>query len=285
LNLVDLSSEAALAVALGLLIGSFLNVVIYRLPKMLERQWAREHLEWSGAEPAIAGLTTAPFNLLVPRSQCPACTATVRWQHNIPVLSYVILRGRCHECHATISPKYPLVELASAALFGLCVTRWGLTLAAGAWCIFSAALLVLAFIDWETTLLPDVIVLPLLWLGLIAANLHWTATLPSDALWGAIAGYLSLWSVYWGFKWATGKEGMGYGDFKLFACLGAWFGWQLLIPLILIASIVGSIVGLTLKVTGNLRDGGYMPFGPFLAGAGFVCLAWTPEALRAGLVL
>ncbi|MDH4479840.1 MAG: prepilin peptidase [Rhodoferax sp.] len=281
----EVPSDIAIASVLGLLVGSFLNVVIFRLPKMLERQWAREHQEWSGVEPATELATSAPFNLLVPRSQCPKCAAPVRWQHNIPVLSYLILRGRCSRCQATISPQYPLVELATAAIFGLCAARWGQTVTAGAWCVFAVGLLVLACIDWETTLLPDVLVLPLLWLGLIAANLQWTATPPSDALWGAIGGYLSLWSVYWAFKWATGKEGMGYGDFKLFACMGAWFGWQLLIPLILLSSIVGTVAGLALKLGGGLREGGYLPFGPFLAGAGFLCLAVTPESLRGGLGL
>ncbi len=277
----DLPSGVLLASFLGLLIGSFLNVVIFRLPKMLEQQWARDYQEWAGTDVAPA----APFNLIVPRSQCPSCAAPVRWHQNIPVLSYLVLRGRCGQCRSPISGQYPLVELSTAALFALCVARWGVTPVAGAWCVFAAALLVLAVIDWETTLLPDAIVLPLLWLGLIAADSHWTQANLPDALWGAIGGYLSLWSVYWAFKWATGKEGMGYGDFKLFACLGAWFGWQLLIPLILLSSIVGTVVGLALKLGGGLREGGYMPFGPFLAGAGFVCLAWSPSALRAAIGL
>jgi leader peptidase (prepilin peptidase)/N-methyltransferase len=281
LTFIDLSLDVALAGVFGLLIGSFLNVVIFRLPKMLERQWARDYQEWAGTD----AKPEAPFNLVVPRSHCPGCAAPVRWHQNIPVLSYVLLRGRCGQCQAPISLQYPLVELATAALFALCVARWGLSPVAGAWCIFVSGLLVLAIIDWETTLLPDVIVLPMLWLGLIAADAQWTQVPLSEALWGAIAGYLSLWSVYWAFKWATGKEGMGYGDFKLFACLGAWFGWQLLVPLILLSSIVGTVVGLALKISGGLRGGAYMPFGPFLAGAGFVCLAWTPAALRAAIGL
>jgi len=261
---------------LGLVIGSFLNVVIYRLPKMLEKQWAHDYQEWSGT---IEAIPSQPFNLWTPASHCPACTSPVRWQQNIPVLSYFLLRGRCRSCQSPISSKYPLIELASAALFGLCALRWGWTPAATAWCVFAASLLVLAMIDWETTLLPDVIVLPLLWLGLIAADLHWTQASLPEALWGAVVGYLSLWSIYWLFKWGTGKEGMGFGDFKLLACLGAWFGWQMLIPLILLSSLVGAVIGLALKWSNGLREGGYMPFGPFLVGAAFVCLVWTPKVI------
>jgi leader peptidase (prepilin peptidase)/N-methyltransferase len=277
----DLSLGIFLAGVLGLLIGSFLNVVIYRLPKILERQWARDYQEWAGT-PEIA---TEAFNLSTPASHCPACATPVPWHHNIPVLSYLVLRGRCKQCSASISLQYPLIELATSALFALCVARWGWTPAAALWCLFSCALLALAMIDWETTLLPDVIVLPLLWLGLIAADLHWTPTSLSDALWGAVGGYLSLWSVYWAFKRVTGKEGMGYGDFKLLACLGVWFGWQMLIPLILLSSIVGTVIGLALKLRGQLREGGYMPFGPFLAGAGFCCLISSPPFILSHLGL
>lgn len=265
----------------GLLVGSFLNVVIYRLPKILERQWARDYQEWAGKSEVAA----EAFNLSTPASHCPACAAPVRWHQNIPVLSYIVLRGRCNHCSARISPKYPFVELATSGLFALCVARWGWTPEAALWCIFSSALLALAMIDWETTLLPDVIVLPLLWLGLIAADLHGTSTSLSDAMWGAVGGYLSLWSVYWTFKLVTGKEGMGYGDFKLLACLGVWFGWQQLIPLILLSSVVGTVAGLVMKVRGELREGGYMPFGPFLAGAGFFCLAGSPSFILTRLGL
>jgi len=277
----DLSTGMVLAGVLGLLIGSFLNVVIYRLPIMMERQWARDCQQWTGK----ADENTEVFNLSSPASHCPACNAPVRWHQNVPVVSYVLLRGRCSRCSARISPKYPLVELATAGLFSLCVARWGWSPAAALWCIFSAALLALAIIDWETTLLPDVIVLPLLWLGLIAADLQWTPASLPDALWGAVAGYLSLWSVYWAFKLVTGKEGMGFGDFKLLACLGAWFGWQMLIPLILLSSVVGTAVGLALKFRGELREGGYMPFGPFLAGAGFFCLVGSPRFILTHLGL
>ncbi|MBP6483124.1 MAG: prepilin peptidase [Sterolibacterium sp.] len=270
--------DASVAALFGLVIGSFLNVVIYRLPKVLERQWAAECAEFTGKPGADEN--TEPFNLMVPRSRCPHCGHMIGWHENIPVLSYLALRGRCSQCKASISARYPLVELASAALFFMCVWRWGVTPTAAVWCAFSASLLVLALIDWDTTLLPDDVTLPLLWLGLIAAALQWTPVGLNDALWGAVAGYLSLWSVYWGFKLLTGKEGMGYGDFKLFGALGAWFGWQLLIPMILLASVIGAIVGIAMKFSTGLREGGYVPFGPFLSGAGFTALFFGPAVLR-----
>ncbi len=267
---------ASLAGVLGLLIGSFLNVVIYRLPKMMERQWAQECTEMSGQ---VAPETPA-FNLMVPRSRCPHCGHAIRWYENVPVLSYLALRGACSACKASISPRYPVVELATGALFFFCANHWGVGATGLAWCAFSTALVALALIDWDTTLLPDDITLPLLWLGLVAANLHWIPVDLPSALWGAIAGYLSLWSIYWAFKLVTGKEGMGYGDFKLFAALGAWFGWQTLIPMILLASIIGAIVGIALKFASQLREGGYVPFGPFLAGAGLTALLMGPAPLR-----
>lgn len=274
-------TEVFSAGILGLLIGSFLNVVICRLPKMLEHRWARDYHEWAGTAQA----PSEPFNLWTPASHCPECSHPVRWHHNIPVLSFVLLRGRCKQCRGAISLKYPLVELATAGLFALCVARWGWTPAAALWCVFSSAILVLAIIDWETTLLPDVITLPLLWLGLIAADMQWSQASLPDALWGAVLGYLSLWSVYWVFKLVTAKEGMGFGDFKLLACFGAWFGWQLLIPIILLSSVVGIVVGLALKWLGSQREGGYIPFGPFLAGAGFLCLAGKPHTILNFLAL
>lgn len=280
--------NAAIAGVFGLLIGSFLNVVIYRLPKMMERQWAAE-LEAFGAQqaaavaPPEAGLPAPaaqePFNLMTPRSRCQACGHMVQWYENIPVLSYLFLRGKCSSCGVRISPRYPLVELGTAALFALCAHRWGLSMTALAWCGFSAAMVALAFIDWDTTLLPDDITLPLLWAGLIAAALGWIAVPLTDSVSGAAAGYLSLWLVYWGFKLVTGKEGMGYGDFKLFAALGAWFGWQALVPVILMASVIGAIVGITLKFRSQLREGGYVPFGPFLVGAGITSMVWGPNAI------
>ncbi len=261
----------------GLLIGSFLNVVIYRLPKMLERQWAAECAEVSGTAPSTE---VESFNLMLPRSRCPHCGHAIQWYENIPVVSYLALKGRCAACKTPISVRYPVVELATSALFFFCAWRWGASASGLAWCAFSATLLALALIDWDTTLLPDDLTLPLLWLGLIAAALRWTPVGLNAALWGAVAGYLSLWLVYWAFKLITGKEGMGYGDFKLYAALGAWFGWQALIPIILLASVIGAVVGLAMKFTTGLREGGYIPFGPFLAGAGFTALFLGPDALR-----
>ena len=270
-----------LAALLGLLVGSFLNVVIYRLPKMLERQWAAECAGLAGRElPA-----DKPFNLLVPRSRCQQCGHRIRWHENIPVLSYLRLRGKCAVCHTPISPRYPLVELVTGALFAYCAWRWGATPPALAWAAFGAALLVLALIDWDTTLLPDDLTLPLLWGGLVAAALGWSGPSLSTALWGAVAGYLSLWLIYWGFKLLTGKEGMGYGDFKLYAALGAWFGWTALIPIILLASVIGAIIGIAMKLSSSLREGGYVPFGPFLAGAGLAALVLGPHTLLQALGL
>lgn len=275
---VDTQWFWACVVALfGLLIGSFLNVVIYRLPKMLEQQWAAECADMSGIAPATAA---EPFNLMVPRSRCPHCGHAIHWYENIPVISYLALKGRCAACKTSIGLRYPAVELATSAVFFFCAWRWGASATGLAWCVFSATLLALALIDWDTTLLPDDLTLPLLWLGLIAAALRWTPVDLNAALWGAVAGYLSLWLVYWAFKLVTGKEGMGYGDFKLFAALGAWFGWQALIPIILLASVIGAVVGIAMKFTTGLREGGYIPFGPFLAGAGFTALFLGPDALR-----
>jgi leader peptidase (prepilin peptidase)/N-methyltransferase len=271
--------DACLIGALGLLIGSFLNVVIHRLPQMMERQWAAEYAEFSGTEQKKQDI----YNLMVPRSRCPHCGHVIAWYENIPILSYIALRGRCSDCKKSISFRYPLVELVTGGLFFFCAWSWGATFSGLAWCIFCAGLVALALIDWDTTLLPDDITLPLLWLGLICAALQWTTIGLAASLWGAVAGYLSLWSIYWIFKLVTGKEGMGYGDFKLFAALGAWFGWPVLIPIILIASIIGAIVGITLKFTTGLREGGYVPFGPFLAGAGFAALIFSPATLL-GLV-
>ncbi len=260
----------------GLLMGSFLNVVIYRLPKMMEQQWASECAELSG-KPVIA---TEAFNLMAPRSRCSNCGHVLAWYENIPVASYIFLRGKCSVCDTSYGLRYPAVELITGLLFSFCAWRWGGTVTALAWCGFSAALLTLALVDWDTTLLPDDITLPLLWAGLVVAalQLNTSVTLP-DALWGTVAGYLSLWGVYWAFKLVTGKEGMGYGDFKLFAALGAWFGWTALVPIILMASVMGAVVGIGMKFSSGLREGGYVPFGPFLAGAGFTAMIFGPQAI------
>ncbi len=267
--------DAALLGVFGLLIGSFLNVVIYRLPRMLQAQWEAESAELHGNAPAPA----EPFNLLLPRSRCPHCAHPLHWFDNIPLLSYLLLHGQCRHCGAAISMRYPVVEWCTAALFGYCGWRWGTNPAGLVWCGFSAALLCLALIDWDTTLLPDDITLPLLWAGLVAAALQLTAVRLNDALWGAVAGYVSLWLVYWAFKLVTGKEGMGYGDFKLFAALGAWFGWQALVPIILMSSVIGAIVGIVMKFSSGLREGGVIAFGPFLAAAGFSAMLAGPQAI------
>jgi leader peptidase (prepilin peptidase) / N-methyltransferase len=274
----------ALLGVLGLLVGSFLNVVIHRLPKMMERQWAAECAELQGkaedAEPAAER-----YNLMVPRSACPHCGHVIRWYENIPVLSYLVLRGRCSQCRASIGLRYPLVELATGLLFAWAGWRWGFTFTGLAWSGFAAAVVALACIDWDTTLLPDDITLPLLWAGIVAAALDLTSPPLPDAVWGAVGGYLSLWLVYWAFKLLTGKEGMGYGDFKLFAAFGAWFGWQALVPIILMASVIGAVIGIGIKLVGRLREGGYVPFGPFLALGGLTAMVFGPAAILAAVGL
>lgn len=260
---------------LGLLIGSFLNVVVHRLPLMLEREWKHDAAEMLGVEvelPPSIGIAT-------PRSRCPSCGHEIAWYENIPLLSYAWLRGRCSSCRARISPRYPLIELLTGVLFGAVAWRIGAQPVALMWCGFVAVLVALAAIDWDTTLLPDSLTLPLLWTGLVASAAGWTLPL-STALWGAVAGYLSLWSVYWLFKLVTGKEGMGFGDFKLLAALGAWLGWPMILPIVLGASVIGAIVGIAMKATGALREGRFVPFGPFLAGGGLaVLLAGQPRVL------
>lgn len=271
---------------LGLVVGSFLNVLIHRLPLMLERQWARDCAEFMADDAKAIKPDVEVFSLMRPASHCPHCQHPITWHRNVPVLSYLALRGRCSACQARISPRYPLVELACAGLFYFCGARWGFSVEAAAWCAFSAALLALAFIDADTTLLPDDITLPLMWMGLIFAVLQWNSGVSiTDAVWGAALGYGSLWAVHKVFKAMTGKEGMGYGDFKLLAALGAWFGWTALLPIVLMASLLGAAVGLLLKWRGALREGGYVPFGPFLAAAGFTTLFWGPQAILRALGL
>jgi len=252
---------------LGLCIGSFLNVVIHRLPQMMERAWRLESAELLGVTPPeLPALTLAK-----PASRCPQCGHRIRWFENVPVLSWLLLRGRCSACKTPISPRYPLFEIATGLLFASLAWRFGAQPTVLAWCAFVAVLLALSGIDWDTTLLPDSLTLPLLWAGLVAAALGWTLPL-STSVWGAVFGYLSLWSVYWLFKLTTGKEGMGAGDFKLLAALGAWLGWQMLLPIVLGASLIGAVVGIAMKLGGALHEGRYVPFGPFLAGAGLVVL-------------
>ena len=252
---------------LGLCIGSFLNVVVHRLPLMLERGWKLESAEMLGVK-----VEDSPaLSLTHPRARCPSCGHGIAWYENIPVLSYLWLRGRCAACKTRIAARYPLLEIATGALFAVLGWRFGAAPVVLLWCGFAATLMALAAIDWDTTLLPDHLTLPLLWAGLVASALGWTLPL-SDALWGAVVGYLSLWTVYWLFKLATGKEGMGFGDFKLLAALGAWLGVKMILPIVLGASMIGAVVGLFMKMSGALREGRYVPFGPFLAGAGVVVL-------------
>ena len=258
---------------LGLCVGSFLNVVIHRLPLMLERGWRMESADLLGVSHEEAA---APITLATPRSRCPACGHQIAWYENIPVASWLWLRARCSACGAAISSRYPLVELATGALFALVGWRFGAVPIALLWCGFCAALVALAGIDWDTTLLPDNLTLPLLWIGIASAALGWTIPL-ADAVWGAIAGYLSLWTIYWVFKLTTGKEGMGFGDFKLLAALGAWLGWKMILPIVLGASVIGAVVGIAMKMSAALREGRYVPFGPFLAGAGLVVVFAGPE--------
>jgi leader peptidase (prepilin peptidase) / N-methyltransferase len=287
---------------LGLVVGSFLNVVVHRLPLMLERQWwgdiaaqlgdgdsfrrvfktqapERLALAAGGLEKAIAELK--PLGLSRPASRCPSCGHQIRWYENIPLLSWLALRGRCSACGTAIAWRYPLVEVATAALFAGLVWRLGAQPSSLMWCAVAAVLLALALIDWDTTVLPDSLNLPLLWAGLISAAWGWLPSLSlTQSLWGAVVGYLSLWSVYWLFKLVTGKEGMGYGDFKLLAALGAWLGWQAILPIILMASVIGAVVGLVMKARASLREGRYVPFGPFLAGGGLVVMVvGVPTAL------
>ncbi len=260
---------------IGLLVGSFLNVVINRLPRMMEASWRNECailLELDGPAPE-------PLSLSHPASHCPQCQAPVRAWQNIPVFSYLWLKGRCAQCQTPISKQYPLIELAAALLAVWAAAHFGFGWQGGLAILLAWSLLALAAIDWKTQLLPDSIVLPLLWLGLLL-NLFGVFVPLSDAVVGAMAGYLSLWLVYHGFRLLTGKEGMGYGDFKLFAALGAWMGWQQLPWIILAASLVGSVVGIGLIVSKRLPQGQAIPFGPYLAAAGWLALLYGTDFSR-----
>ncbi|KXB31714.1 methyltransferase [Dechloromonas denitrificans] len=265
---------AAIVGLLGLCVGSFLNVVIHRLPKMMEQEWQAQCAELRGEalSPASESLT-----LSTPRSRCPACGHKISALENIPLISYLlILKGKCAGCGTSISPRYPLVEAATGLLSAYTAWHFGPTLAMVGALLLVWSLIALAAIDLDTQLLPDSITLPLLWLG-IAFNLAGTIVdLPTSTI-GAMAGYLALWSVYWLFKLTTGKEGMGYGDFKLLAALGAWLGWQMLPTIILLSSVVGAIVGITLIVAARHGRNVPIPFGPYLAAAGVIALFWGPQ--------
>ena len=263
---------------LGLVVGSFLNVVIHRLPKMMERQWERECAEFVGEEFRGEELhESKPYTLAFPGSHCPSCGAEITAFQNIPVLSYLFLRGRCANCGVAISVRYPLVELLTAAIWILCGLSFGVSNALAAAMLLTAVLISLTAIDLDHQLLPDSLTLPLLWVGLLI-NIDATFVSLESAVLGAVFGYLCLWSVYWLFKIITGKEGMGYGDFKLLAALGAWFGLSALPTIVLLSSLVGAVIGIALIVTGRQRRETPMPFGPFLAGAGLIHLFY-PDVL------
>lgn len=266
-----LSSEPivfiTISVILGLMVGSFLNVVIYRLPKMMEREWHNNCLELQGKD--IPEQTK--FTLSIPRSACPKCSHQITALENIPIISYLLLGGKCKNCKTKISMRYPLVEALTGLLLGVVAYKFGYTyITLFAWA-FTLALITLTFIDFDTQLLPDDITLPLLWLGLLFNLIGGFVDLKSAVL-GAIAGYLILWSVYWLFKIVTKKEGMGYGDFKLLAAIGAWFGWQLIPAVILLSSILGTVIGVSLILFRGKTGGTAIPFGPFLALGGIAAL-------------
>ncbi|AIS19531.1 methyltransferase [Pseudomonas rhizosphaerae] len=263
----------ACALLLGLIIGSFLNVLIHRLPIMLDRDWTTQSREMLGLPSEPKGAT---YNLLLPHSECPHCAHKIRAWENIPVVSYLMLGGKCANCRAKISLRYPLVELATGILSAFVVYHFGLGWEAAAFLVLTWGLLAMSLIDADHQLLPDVLVLPLLWLGLIV-NGQGLFTNLYDALWGAVAGYLSLWLVYWVFKLITGKEGMGYGDFKLLAMLGAWGGWQILPLTILLSSLVGAVLGVLMLRMRNAQTSTPIPFGPYLAIAGWIALLWGDQ--------
>ncbi|MBN8443291.1 MAG: prepilin peptidase [Thauera sp.] len=271
----DPAAFVPLASLIGLFVGSFLNVVIHRLPKMMERDWHAQAAELRGEAPPQG----ERFNLAVPRSRCPHCGHLITALENIPVVSYVALRGRCGHCGAPIGGRYPIVEVLTASLSGYAAWHFGFGAAAIGALFFVWAMIALAFIDLDTQLLPDDLTLPLLWLGL-ALNLGGTYTSLSSAVVGAMAGYLALWSIYWLFKLVTGKEGMGYGDFKLLAAIGAWLGWPLLPLTILLSSLVGAAVGIALILFARHGRNVPIPFGPYLAAAGVIALFWGEEITK-----
>jgi len=269
------------ALVFGLCVGSFLNVVIHRLPKILDREWRAQCAELAaegapGVHPAAGDRNEAAYNLWTPRSACPGCGKPIPAKHNIPLVSWIALRGRCAACGARISARYPLVELAGGLVGAYAALRFGHSLAALAAMVLCWSLIALTVIDLDTQLLPDDITLPLLWGGLLF-NLGGVFVPLGSAVVGAALGYLALWLVFWGFKLLTGKEGMGYGDFKLLAAIGAWLGWQMLPLVILLSSVVGAVVGIGLMVfAGHGRDKP-IPFGPYLAAAGVIALFWGAQ--------
>ncbi|HTT09162.1 MAG TPA: A24 family peptidase [Gammaproteobacteria bacterium] len=272
-------------VLLGLIVGSFLNVVIHRLPVMMEREWRQQCAELMGQDTAAKPAVTAAehFNLWSPRSRCPHCGHLIRAIENIPLLSFLWQRGRCRHCHARISWRYPLVELLAGIVGGVAASHFGFGVPALACAVMGWTLIALAFIDLDHYLLPDDITLSMLWLGIA---LNFTGLLPVglyDSVGGAILGYVSLWSVYWLFKIVTGREGMGYGDFKLLAALGAWMGWKLLPLVIVLASAVGAVLGIAAIVLVQRDRRKPIPFGPYLACAGWIAMLYGQELTAAYL--
>jgi leader peptidase (prepilin peptidase)/N-methyltransferase len=274
----DPATFALVAGMFGLMVGSFLNVVIHRMPIMMESVWAAQCADFRG-EPAPV---FEPLTLAKPRSRCPKCGHAISALENIPIISWLVLRGKCRGCAAPISPRYPLIEAVTGILFAFAAWHFGFTAAGLGALVFIGALIALTGIDFDTQLLPDDITLPLMWLGL-ALNAFNVFTDLKSAVIGAMAGYLSLWLVYWGFKLATGKEGMGYGDFKLLAALGAWLGWQMIPLTILLSSFVGAVVGIGLMVVARHGRNVPIPFGPYLAAAGIIALVWGKPLTRAYL--
>lgn len=269
----------AIVTLLGATIGSFLNVVIYRLPLMLERQWHEQCAELQHPDGKPAPAISEPFNLAVPRSRCPQCGHQIRAIENIPIISYLVLRGRCAKCKVHISMRYPIIEAVTAVLSGFVAWHFGVGWEAACALILTWSLIPLTMIDFDHQLLPDVITLPFLWVGL-AASLFTTFTYPGAAIIGALAGYLSLWSIYWAFKLLTGKEGMGYGDFKLLAMLGAWLGWQALPVIILLSAAVGAMVGISMILFLGRDRQLPIPYGPYLAAAGWITMIWGNDLTR-----
>ena len=280
------TSQAFLIIAslvLGLLVGSFLNVIIYRMPVILQRDWKRQCSEFLEIDNSLSkdkshSLKHEVFNLQQPASHCPHCYHKIKHWENVPLISYIALGGKCSNCKAKISLRYPSVEFVNGVLSALVAFTFGATWLTLALLIFTWSLLVLTLIDFDHQLLPDDITIPLLWLGLLvnALDLGFGVSL-DDALIGAIAGYLVLWAFYWVFKLTTNKEGMGYGDFKLLAALGAWMGWQSLLPIIILSSVVGAVSGIIMIIALGRDKSVPMPFGPYLSGAGFIMLIWGPE--------
>jgi len=260
---------------IGLMVGSFLNVVIYRLPIMMQRGWRKDCIEYLGLDAAAyqeAGQEET-FNLLLPLSRCPYCQTPIKPYQNIPVLSYILLKGRCSACHHAISARYPIIEALTGLLSVIVVWQFGFSGQTFFALVLTWSLIALSFIDIEHQLLPDSITLPLTWLGLLLSLWGWFSDAHASII-GAIAGYLLLWSVYQVFKLATGKEGMGFGDFKLLAMFGAWLGWQYLPQIVLLSSLVGAVVGIGMILLGNLERSKPIPFGPYLAIAGWLALLW-----------